>query len=215
MMRCSRSASLAAVAAALCLLSAGAARAQGIPGAPTRNYQPPVKQRAEDMPGGPPPAALPGATSTYAPAERTALDLPPTEALFDSINRGDIASARDAISRGADLSGHNILGMSPLELSVDLSRNDITFLLLSLRGSNPASVPGKATATGPGKAATTVAATTPVKPSPAAKPTTRLAVSAPSTAPSPGMTTVVPRQYGDAGTPNPQAGFLGFAGSVR
>ena len=60
----------------------------------------------------------------------------PTDALFDAINRGDIGSARDAISRGADLHGQNILGMTPMELSVDLGRNDISFLLLSMRGAD-------------------------------------------------------------------------------
>ena len=87
--------------------------------------------------GEPPPAAVPGArsrTGSAAPAERSAADLPPTEALFDAINRGDIVTARDAISRGADLDGTNLLGLTPLELSVDLGRNDLSFLLLSLRG---------------------------------------------------------------------------------
>ena len=60
----------------------------------------------------------------------------PTDALFDAINRGDIATARDAISRGADLQGQNILGMTPLELSVDLGRNDISFMLLSMRAAD-------------------------------------------------------------------------------
>jgi hypothetical protein len=60
--------------------------------------------------------------------------LQPTDALFDAINRGDIASARDALNRGADLNGVNILGLTPMELSVDLGRNDISFLLLSMRG---------------------------------------------------------------------------------
>ena len=32
-------------------------------------------------------------------------DLQPTDALFDAINRGDIAAARDALNRGADLNG--------------------------------------------------------------------------------------------------------------
>ena len=85
----------------------------------------------------PPPAAVPGARAradAAAPAERSAADLPPTEALFDAINRGDIVTARDAISRGADLDGTNLLGLTPLELSVDLGRNDLSFLLLSLRG---------------------------------------------------------------------------------
>ena len=40
----------------------------------------------------------------------------------------------DAISRGADLRGHNLLGMTPIELSIDLGRNDISFMLLSMRG---------------------------------------------------------------------------------
>src|SRR5689334_22325917 len=82
------------------------------------------------------PPALPGAASTKdaAPAQRLASDMEPTEALFDAINRGDIGAARDAISRGADLKGHNVLGMSPLELAIDLGRNDISFMLLSMRG---------------------------------------------------------------------------------
>src|SRR5271157_6085874 len=61
-----------------------------------------------------PPPALPGAgqAGSPAPAARPPSDLEPTDALFDAINRGDIGAARDAISRGADLSGHNILGMT-------------------------------------------------------------------------------------------------------
>src|SRR5271165_3374838 len=84
------------------------------------------------------PPALPGAASTggAAPASRPATDMEPTEALFDAINRGDIGAARDAISRGADLRGLNVLGMTPMELSVDLGRNDISFLLLSMRGAD-------------------------------------------------------------------------------
>ena len=79
--------------------------------------------------------ALPGAhpAAPVAPATRPALDMAPTEALFDAINRGDLAAARDAINRGADLNGKNVLGETPLELSVDLGRNDISFLLLSMR----------------------------------------------------------------------------------
>src|SRR5579883_954316 len=95
-----------------------------------------------------PPPALPGAESKKgdaAPASRSSLDMEPTDALFDAINRGDIAAARESISRGADLRGRNVLGMSPLELSVDLGRNDISFMLLSMRaaddGSNRASAP--------------------------------------------------------------------------
>src|ERR1700722_18556247 len=82
-----------------------------------------------------PPPALPGAESNrpVVPATRPPTDMEPTDALFDAINRGDIGTARDAISRGADMRGQNVLGMTPLELSVDLGRNDISFMLLSMR----------------------------------------------------------------------------------
>ena len=98
---------------------------------------PPPGPRSE-----PPPPAVPGARAradSVAPADRSAADLPPTEALFDAINRGDIVTARDALSRGADLDGTNLLGLTPLELSVDLGRNDISFLLLSMRGTGAGS----------------------------------------------------------------------------
>ena len=83
-----------------------------------------------------PPPALPGARTTDndpAPADRPASEMKPTDALFNSVNRGDITSARDAIARGADLDAQNVLGLTPIDLAVDLGRNDITFLLLSLR----------------------------------------------------------------------------------
>ncbi len=82
------------------------------------------------------PDAIPGAKARLpvAPAPRGLVDMAPNDALFDAINRGDIATARDSLSRGADLNAVNILGMTPMELSVDLGRNDISFLLLSMRG---------------------------------------------------------------------------------
>ncbi len=100
-------------------------------GAPQGNT-PEVKKEA-------PPPAVPGARAeptAIAPADRNAAELPPTEALFDAINRGDLPTARDAINRGADLNGINVLGLTPLELAVDLSRNEISFVLLTLRGGN-------------------------------------------------------------------------------
>jgi len=101
-------------------------------GSPTSRMQ----SRAPEKPPLPAPDAVPGAKARApaAPSTHSAGDLQPTEALFDAINRGDIASARDALNRGADLDGVNILGMTPMELSVDLGRNDISFLLLSMRG---------------------------------------------------------------------------------
>ncbi len=158
----------------------------------------------------PAPPALPGARAeptAVAPAGKNAMELPPTEALFDAINRGDLAIAKDAVNRGADLNGTNILGLTPLELAVDLGRNEISFLLLSLRG-------------GAGYSAARTAQAEPPKPptraerqaadqaeraeraararSAAARPA---APAAPQTA----------RLFaGGGGTPIPQAGFLGF-----
>jgi hypothetical protein len=157
-----------------------------------------------------PPPALPGASSradTVAPATRLPTDMSPNDALFDAINRGDIAAARDALSRGADLAGHNLLGMTPMELSVDLGRNDISFLLLSYRGADTSA--GTPAATAQDQAAT------PAKPTKAASaksarneavvPVKAVVPAAPQT----------PRLFAnDGGTPVPNAGFLGF-GTAR
>lgn len=128
----------------------------------------------------------------------------PNEALFDAINRGDIGAARDAISRGADLNALNILGMTPMELSVDLGRNDISFLLLSMRGGDTGDQPQT------GKLA---AASPPQKPAKRTPPTRSAKVATAVTQPTAAQT---PRLFaGDGGTPNPNAGFLGFGSGRR
>ncbi len=85
-----------------------------------------------------PPPALPGAVSNdpAAPSGHASADMNPTAALFDAINRGDLTAAKEALSRGADLSGTNVLGEKPIESAIDLNRNDITFLLLSMRNND-------------------------------------------------------------------------------
>jgi hypothetical protein len=164
------------------------------------------KSAGETAPKVAPPPALPGATpnaNAVAPSNRPANDLEPTDALFDAINRGDIGAARDAISRGAELNGHNILGMTPMELSVDLGRNDISFLLLSMRGADDGrnrQPPAAVTAAKPGPAKTTrQAARTPGT----------TAKAAPATQGQAAQQTA--RLFsGDGGAPIPNAGFLGF-----
>jgi hypothetical protein len=162
----------------------------------------------------PPPPALPGATPGLgaAPADKSTADMSPTDELFDAVNRGDIASARDSLSRGADINGRNVLGMTPLELSIDLSRNDITFLLLSMQpgGAPPPSLAqarppagGKKPALSPNSAAAEAALLS-------SKPSLKAIAKAPAK----------PVQYAgpapsDPGTPAPQAGFLGFGGGVQ
>ncbi len=150
----------------------------------------------------PAPSGLPGATAPaggVAPAQVPAADMSPNDALFDAINRGDIVAARDAMGRGAELNAHNILGMTPIELSVDLSRNDITFYLLSLRSADATTAPP------PAKPAASVAARKPV-----AKPAAVKVVQKPAPPPPPAAP-----QFAGGGTPDPRAGFLGFGTTVR
>lgn len=198
---------LALPAAAFAQLGSSA----GNVGAPTGKAQPrkPVEKA---------PPALPGARAepdAVAPPSRNAPDLPPTEALFDAVNRGDLPMAKDAINRGADINGKNVLGLSPLELSVDLGRNQISFLLLSLRGGA-----GFSTTSGPAGGGVPTRAETRTERLAAqrAERQERLqaaraerashAVGAADPAPA---TPQAPRLFsGGGGAPIPQAGFLGF-----
>jgi hypothetical protein len=205
---------LFALAAAFGVISTSACWAQlGGPGlsgngiGPVTNPAGEQQQTKSAAPARPLPPALPGAKSDpslVAPATKLPTDMNPTDALFDAINRGDIAAARDAINRGADLDGQNVLGMTPMELSIDLSRNDISFLLLSMRGGDSGSrqPPPQQTAKGKGqKPAHDIFAATKAAPVPKV------------TAPPPPR---VARLFsGDGGTPVPQAGFLGFDSSGR
>lgn len=144
----------------------------------------------------PPPAALPGARGgkALAPAAADVAAMNPTQALFDAINRDDQAQARDALGRGADLRARDALGMTPLQLSIDLGRNDITFLLLSMR---------HAEASGPAAAAQTGAATRPAALLAPARPMPRRRA-----APKP--VAAAPVVAAGGGAPVPGAGFLGF-----
>lgn len=160
----------------------------------------PLPQRA------PAPPALPGAQSSgsAAPIQRVPLDMPPTEALFDGVNRGDIEAVRDALARGAELSSRNILGITATELAIDLGRNDIAFLLLSMRGADrPRSARGGiSTTTGAGGPAQASASTQ--RGQPQARP-------GPQPRATPARADTAPRSYpNDPGTPVPSAGFLGF-----
>ena len=207
-------AGLLAAGGALVATSA-AAQTAGPDGIARHGFQPVVRPPADDQTKKPPaPAALPGAqtdSSTVIPSDRPPGDMEPTAALFDAINRGDITAARDAINRGAHLEGRNVLDMTPLDLSIDLGRNDITFLLLSLRGVGAA--PATATAAaGPDKPAATGKAHAAAQPRPA-----RVKPQAVAARPAPARQEAEPvRQYAsDPGTPSPQAGFLGFGGTVQ
>jgi hypothetical protein len=157
------------------------------------------------------PPSLPGTKAPVDAAAPTAspADMSPTEALFDAINRGDTAAARDAVNRGADLHGLNVLGLTPLELSVDLGRNDISFLLLSMREGDATS--RSATRTGAESGRTTQAdAVLRGSQVPRAASRSRVAAAA-RTDPAAGPVAEGPTfSSGNGGTPIPAAGFVGF-----
>jgi hypothetical protein len=155
----------------------------------------------------PPPRALPGSRTdaAVAPMDRPPSDMKPNEALFDAINRGDVVAARDAIGRGADPDSRNILDLTPIDLAVDLGRNDITFLLLALRGGGSSSAVATAAPRNTGPAPVSARSVE-------ARPTaaTRGPASAANASSGPQQVT----RNSDPGTPAPQAGFLGFGGAT-
>ncbi|MBL6454275.1 hypothetical protein JMJ55_02995 [Belnapia sp. T6] len=158
----------------------------------------------------PPPAALPGLQYRRAPEPIPAdpnQNLSPNAALFDAINRGDIASAREAVGRGADTESRNVLGLTPIDAAVDQGRNDILFFLLSVRAGSRG---------GPPAAGETQAAAPPARPAPRradatpppAAPVERAAAATPVAPPRQAPN---PRLWaGDGGAANPGIGFLGF-----
>lgn len=202
-------------AALLCGLP-GAASAQGIansssfsglPGQP-----PPFSKEQLDksmQTGRLPPPALPGAAmkGAISPPNKVPTLLSPTDELFDAINRGDMGTVRDALSRGADLAATNELGLTPLDLSIDLNRNDISFLLLSMRGAAPAGgKPGQVLQAG-GKAGAPAARTRAAQREHQPHRFTETASASQS-----GQRNLPQLYAGNGGEPIPQAGFLGFGG---
>jgi hypothetical protein len=156
-----------------------------------------------------PPPAVPGAASNsanVAPATITPAEMEPNDELFDAINRGDIVAARDAISRGADLGGRNVLGMTPMELSVDLGRNDISFLLLSMRGSG-SSQPTQATRVAKPAEPAAPDRTKAVRRAKRERPRAVMHAADAESAGQPSLPTLF---AGNGGEPVPRAGFLGF-----
>ncbi len=157
--------------------------------------------RAKSNGAKPPPSALPGAKQggPLAPAAVSPAAMDPTAALFDAINRNDVAAARDALNRGADLRGQNTLGMTPLQLSIDLGRNAITFILLSMHDTASSGPPSAAPAGG-----RTGAPVAPVLARPGPAP--RTMPHAPSRAP----LRPASLPLADGGAPAPGYGFMGF-----
>ncbi|MBP0491333.1 ankyrin repeat domain-containing protein [Roseomonas indoligenes] len=183
----------------------------------------------------PPPPALPGLANRRAvdpiPAETPSASLSPNDALFDSVNRGDLGAAKEAMARGADLNARNQLGLTPVDAAVDQGRTEIAFYLLSARGSagsgptfapgEPAPAPAPAANARRGRAGREAQAAARA-PSPAADEPEPDAPARPSgllsdpprggrTAPAVATAPLRARLFaGDGGSPRPEIGFLGF-----
>lgn len=173
------------------------AAAQGLRNSAPRTDQAPAVR--------PPPAALPGLQGRRAPEPipgDPTQSLSPNGALFDAINRGDLAAARDAVARGADTEARNVLGLTPVDAAVDQGRTEIMFYLLSVRGASRGAGPPPseaeqrpAASPRPRRNAGRGGAEPPLRPAPVEAPTpvrgARLWAN-------------------DGGAPNPAIGFLGF-----
>ncbi|WP_040509465.1 ankyrin repeat domain-containing protein [Gluconobacter morbifer] len=145
-----------------------------------------------------PPSALPGAEGSDDDMGHARVDVNPTTALFDAINRGSLNAAKEALNRGADMSAHNVLDQTPLDMAIDLNRNEIMFLLLSMRTYNPDgrienSVSDSGIDTKGGSGHLTIGGKAATTERPVAK-------------------AASPRFDTHGGTPDPSIGFLGFAG---
>jgi hypothetical protein len=163
-----------------------------------------IRPQQQQRPQAGPAPALPGLAARRAPAPIEAdpnANLPPTAALFDAINRGDVAAARDAVARGASLDAQNQLGLTPLDAAVDQGRNEIAFYLLSARdlSRTPPPPPEPVGAASLNQPPTRTAPRSPA----------RREAAAPAAAAAAAPTG--PRLWaGDGGSPRPEIGFLGF-----
>ncbi len=194
------------LAGALAVVLAGPAVAQLVPSgegsgpaaapaarAPAPDVAPPALPGFGDQPG------LATAPSVQKPATGD-----PTTALFTAVTNGDYNAAQDAVSRGADLNAQNPLGETPLELSVALNRNSITFMLLSARneaGDDDAPVSDPMPVT---------AAPLPYHHHHHDQAVPVASVTAPAAVP---LASQNAARGNNPGVPNPSAGFLGFGQS--
>jgi hypothetical protein len=131
----------------------------------------------------------------------------PTTDLFTAINANNYGDAQDAISRGADLNAQDPLGESPLDLSIALNHNNITFMILSARneaGSSPTTNGPAYSLAAPSK--------TPAKKAAAAKPSVHTVPVKMATSPAPAKPAPTPTANAatDPGQANVSVGFLGF-----
>jgi hypothetical protein len=152
--------------------------------------------------------------------------LSPNDELFDAIDRGDTSAARDAIARGAELNATNAVGQTPIDESVSLGRNDITFLLVTLLhagGSNITDAQGPMAMPPPNTlglsnkderaVSTPVSFFKPQTPPIATRHTSHYYASAENSPTEAEPPAAAPSYSDTTGAPVPSAGFVGFGSS--
>lgn len=153
------------------------------------------------------PPALPGAGNiegiATAPKLKKANTGDPTTDLFTAINKGNYGDAQDAISRGANLDAQNALGETPLDLSIALNKNPITFMLLSARNEGDSGQPVQAAG------ANLAGPVTRAKPHAVTAKAIAAKAMVSNAAPAHAKTATTPT--GAGGEPNVSVGFLGFS----
>lgn len=197
----------ALIAAALAVVPAARAQMAGGPGAGSpMGAGGPMGGQGLHPPSEPQevaPPALPGASGVgnISAGPVTTADEDPTKLLFSAINHGDYTQARAAVSRGANLNARNALDETPIELAVELNRNNITFMLLSVRaeeGPGQQASPSSGITSAPRRAARAATAPAPIR------------FETRQTREQHNNSVVPVPVSGASGTPDPAAGFLGF-----
>lgn len=149
------------------------------------------------------PAGLPGVGASAPIANGPKLQKPssgdPTQDLFAAINDNNYANAQDAVSRGADLRAVDQFGETPLDLAIALNRTNITFMLLGTRNELASQGAGGGTMGAPWSLGAA---------SKQARREKAYRQSAPFVPVRETPRVIIPA--GEPGTPDPQAGFLGF-----
>jgi hypothetical protein len=131
----------------------------------------------------------------------------PTEQLFDAINQGEMEDVRAAVAAGADIGARNVLGLTPMDLAVDLGRNDVALYLMSLGRVRERPLAPLQQDTTPQRQAARNAAQQRRAEDAAIEAALRQRGPAVSRE---GIVAVAPLWQGNGGTPNPAIGFLGF-----
>ncbi len=212
---------------AACALPVHKAQAQASLPSPT-SVGPVVKGGSGIAAPQPSVAGLPGARSTT-PVNKGIVSsalLSPNDELFDAIDRGDMNAARDAVARGADLSATDAVGQTPIDESVSLGRNNITFLLVTLLHANgsqitdaqgPMAMPPPNTLGLSSKdqkiSAAPVSFFSPAAPAVRRHTKNRYASTQSGAEMPPAPAVGAPSGADSSGTPIPSAGFVGFGAS--